>query len=78
MNYFLEKILVEKSYRFTDGVVCLHAFCTLKRDIFADSNFGYFPNFVRCFLTLSCPMFPFDPPENIRKPLVLEHWEEKG
>ena len=39
-------------------------------------------------LTLLFPMFPFDPPENIRKPLVLvfdvfrrlkrEHWKEKG
>ena len=38
------------------------------------------------FLTLFFPMFPFDPPENIRKPGFLmfsggskrEHWQEKG
>ena len=34
-------------------------------------------------LTLYFPMFTFDPPENIRKPLVFrgikrEHWEVKG
>ena len=37
-------------------------------------------------LTLYFPMFPFDPPENIRKPkdqkgirgIKREHWEVKG
>ena len=39
----------EKSFPFTDRVVCLRALCNLKRDIFVDSNFGNFPNFSDVF-----------------------------
>ena len=38
---------------------------------------------VYLLITVSFPVFPFDPPGNIRKPFVFrgiqrEHWEEKG